>query len=369
MCIHKKCCSVCLDKNVNSFLSYNMPAFMGVVDEYCESKIELMIFEQCQNCKNIQIKNNIKDDILYQNNHNIGLVGSIWKEHYIEFGKFVSKVVKDKNVIEISDPSCKIASLSSDFKSWSIIEPNPNECEECKNVKFIKTFLTSNYKTNVRYDILIHSHFMEHVADLHSFMDQCNKLLADDGYMCFSIPNFDYLVSSNKCPNNILHFEHTIFLNEKIIIYFLNFYGYTLIEFKKYLNHSLFFKFKKTNNKKNTLFELVDLKNIFIKNHEFHLNKIYEINNKLNEFQEVYIFGAHVNSQFYVYNGLNKLSGVLDNSPYKKNKFLYGTNYKVYSPDILINKKNVGVICSHIGTYYKEVIDGLTTKNKNLVIL
>ena len=51
----------------------------------------------------------------------------------------------------------------------------------------------------------------------------------------------------------------------------------------------------------------------------------------------VYLFGAHVFSQYLIEFGLEtgKISGLLDNDPNKHGKRLYGTSLFVQSPNIL----------------------------------
>ena len=365
---YKTNCSICGNVYLSSLVNYNMPVFMGTVDTIVPPQTETMQIEQCKRCKNIQVKNNIDPKILYQNNHNNGMVGNLWKEHYDKFAEFIQENVVNKNVFEISDPSAKIAKLLDRYSSWTIIEPNPEPNIDVPNVFFIKDFLTDSFTSNIEYDVLIHSHYMEHVTDLYSFLSQCRDLLKSDGTMCFSIPNFDKIAISRSLPNNILHFEHTIYLNRNIIKHLLSKYGFQIVETYEYKNHSLFFKCKKTNKKLSFKLKITDIKNILLDNHKYHLSNINNINDMIS-IMPVYIFGAHINSQFYIYNGLYDIQGIIDNSPYKQNKFLYGTKYKVFSSNELKNKNNVGIICSHIGPYYNEIVSGLLKINDKLTIL
>ena len=365
---YKLNCSVCGNVYLNSLLNYNMPVFMGTVEGIHSPQTDTMHIEQCKRCKNIQVKNNIDPKILYQNNHNNGMVGILWKEHYDKFAEFIQENVVNKDVFEISDPSAKIVKLLDKYSSWTIIEPNPEPNINIPNVYFIKDFLTDTFKSDKEYDVLVHSHYMEHVTDLYAFLNQCRDLLKLGGMMCFSIPNFDKIAVPKSLPNNILHFEHTIYLNRNIVKHLLSKYGFEIVETQEYKNHSLFFKCKKTNKRLSFKLKIIDIKNILLDNHSYHLSNINRINDLMSK-MPIYIFGAHINSQFYIYNGLSELQGVIDNSPYKQNKYLYGTKYKVFSPDELKNKKIVGVICSHIGPYYNEIVSGLLKVNDSISIL
>ena len=68
-----------------------------------------------------------------------------------------------------------------------------------------------------------------------------------------------------------------------------------------------------------------------------------------------------------IFNGLEKKSivSVLDNDPEKQGEFLYGTNYKVFSPKILKKFKNPTVIL-RAGEYNREIKKNiLSTINVN----
>ena len=68
------------------------------------------------------------------------------------------------------------------------------------------------------------------------------------------------------------------------------------------------------------------------------------------------MFGAHIFSQMLIFNGLNitKIRGVLDNDKKKQNKYLYGTNLKVFNPQIL-KKKNKPIIILRAAQYNYEI--------------
>jgi predicted SAM-dependent methyltransferase len=277
---------------------------------------------------------------------------------------FIKNNIINKDILEISDPSAKIAKLSQNFLSWEIIEPNPENIK-IKNVSFIKGFFEDNFEYK-RKDIIIHSHLLEHIHDPINFFKKCYDILKEDGLMIFSIPNMDFLLESNYSPNNILHFEHSYFINHDVVKYLCNISGFKIIETFKYKNHSIFFKVKKVI-EKNKIDIKMSIKDNFIFNFNSHLSNIDKINKIILESdKEVYLFGAHVSSQFYISNGLNvdKIICLLDNDKYKENKILYGTNLVIRNPSH-INGKNCIIICSHIGVYYDEISSFLIKSNNS----
>jgi hypothetical protein len=357
--------------NINNIFKFNMPVYMGISEDNTENYIEKMKFGRCSTCGEVQLQSLIDIKILYQRNHNNGVIGEIWTNHYKEFAKFIKNDIKNKLILEISDPSAKIAKLSSGFKYWKIIEPNPEEIQ-IENVKFQKEFFNENtIKENI--DVLVHSHLLEHMYEPIEFMKLCNTHLRKDGLMIFSIPNLEYILESGYSPNNVLHFEHTYYINEKVIKHLAESSGFLIINKFHYGNHSIFYKMKKVSSvfDKVPKIELTNLSQKFKKCLSIHIKSIENINKELNKFDNVYIFGSHVSTQFYLSKGIdeNKLKGTLDNSPNKIGKLLYGSNLRTYNPMIIQSLNNCAIICSHSGIYYDEIVKQLKEINNNITIL
>lgn len=366
----RQSCILCESKTTDLF-KIKLPIFMGATENITNSEDFDISLVKCQNCGEVQIKELIDLNIIYQNNHNINVVGDIWNGHYIEIANFIKKDISNKTILEISDPSAKIARLSSNFISWDIIEPNPEDIK-IKDVNFIKAFFDEDFKIEKK-DIIIHSHLLEHIYYPMSFFRHCFNILNDNGMMIFSIPDMDFLLNSGYSPCNILHFEHTYFVNKDIIEYIASKTGFKIIESFNYKNHSIFFKLKKEISIENNTLKL-SIAEKFQNNFNYHLSNIKSINQfvKNNQFKdfEIYIFGAHVSSQFYISNGLDvsQIKNIIDNAPSKINKYLFGTNLQIRGSESLSNKKCI-IICSHIGIYFDEVVSKLLQINPKIIII
>jgi hypothetical protein len=89
----------------------------------------------------------------------------------------------------------------------------------------------------------------------------------------------------------------------------------------------------------------------------YHENLVKEFNKRLDEMEEkVYLFGAHIFSQYLIQFGLNtkKIKYVLDNDVLKQEQRLYGTELWVKSPEILKFEKNPVVILK-TASYAEEI--------------
>ena len=234
-------CVLCENTNLIELFKLRMPLFMGVNNNNSTEVYDNMTFLSCDNCHEVQIKELVDLEILYNSNHNIGVIGETWKNHYIELSNFIKDDIIDKTILEISDPSAKIAKLSENFKEWIIVEPNPEETQP-DNVTIIQTFFDDEFNTDKEIDIIIHSHLLEHIHNPHSFFKKCHSILKDNGKMFISVPDMEFLIKNKYSPNNILHFEHTYYLDMNVLEYLAKQNGFEITRVKNYNNHSIFHK-------------------------------------------------------------------------------------------------------------------------------
>lgn len=358
-------CVVCEKDNLIDLYNYQMPIYMGTNKSIIYNTSN-MTFTECQCCNNIQIKEEIDLSVLYQSNHNIGIIGKIWENHYNFFVDFIKDDIINKTILEISDPSAKIAKKSVNYKKWVIIEPNPDE-NDSENIVFIKDFFDENLKIDFDIDIIIHSHLLEHIHNPNLFFNTLNNKLNIGGSVIFSIPNMESLTKKNVTPNNILHFEHTYYLDSNTINYLSNKHGFKIIKEEKYLDHSIFYKLIKIDTTNNDKIKFKKNKHFFnkslIKNKEY----VEKINNL--DYKNIYLYGSHVNSQFLLSIGLKNVINILDNSQYKINNFLYSTNLLVKSPKIIENDETPIIFLSHMGVYLEEIKITLLNINKNCIFI
>ena len=243
---------------------------------------------------------------------------------------------------------------------WSIVEPNPT-FEGDEKITVIKDWFDDSFNYSGAIDTVIHSHVLEHMYDPVSFLKQIHSFLKPGKQLIFSLPNLDYFLKQKF--TNGLNFEHTLFITEKVVDYLLEKTGFRILEKYYYLNHSIFYATKKVipNPKAVLPNQYEEYKQMFDDFIEYHVKMVAEINRQIKSFDGViYLFGAHIFSQYLLAFGLNtnRIVGILDNSPAKQNKRLYGTNFKVFSPQILKNVQCPGVILK-AGHYNDEIKDDI----------
>ena len=353
------------------------PVFMGCVEHDISEDIFVDMHWSISKTNGvIQLNNLIPLDVLYQADHDAGVVGGIWLEHHKEFAFFISKFIA-KSVLEIGGAH---GILSREYKTlkkinWLILEPNPSPVEGV-DVEFIQGFFDNSFSIDREIDTIVHSHVLEHIYYPDEFLDNISNLLKEGQNLIFSLPNMEEMLKRNY--TNCLNFEHTYFITEPYIEYLLSKHGFRKIA-KEYFkdDHSIFYTFVKDSYQ--NVIELPS--NLYASNKKkyldfvnYHNKLIKKINKQISqspEKQSIYLFGAHVFSQYLIQCGLsvNKIDYLLDNDVKKQDKRLYGTSLEVKSPNILIDKLNPLIILK-AGVYSNEIKrDILNNINSSAIFL
>jgi hypothetical protein len=354
----------------------NFPVFMGCIeDEPSKDILFDMRWKISKKSGMIQLNPLLPLETIYSFEHGSGTVGKAWDEHHEEFANFISKY-EPQNILEIGGLHGILAKKylsSKEEANWTIVEPNPT-IEETDRIKVIKGFFDNNFTSSEKFDAVLHSHVLEHIYDPDEFMSHKSSFMNIGNLLFFSIPNLETMLQNKY--NNCINFEHTIYFTEPYIEYFLNKYNFELVEKQYFRNdHSIFYCAKKVDNISSFILPeglYNKNKSTFINYINHHSEDVIKINNIIdNTNLPVYLFGAHIFSQYLISFGLNtsKIVCILDNDIKKENKRLYGTSLISKSPKILKDVPEAIVILRAAG--YNEEIknDILTNINSNIIFI
>jgi hypothetical protein len=351
------------------------PVFMGCTEQHpSEDTLSDMNWKISKKSGMIQLNPLLPLDVVYNMEHGSGTTGKAWDEHHTSFADFIYKF-KPNSILEIGGLHGILAKKYLELDNnveWTMIEPNSTVDSDLP-IEVIKGFFDDKFTSNKKFEAIIHSHVLEHVYNPDEFMNHKSSFMSEGELLIFTVPNMQIMLENNY--TNCINFEHTIYFTEPYIEYFLNKHNFKIVE-KQYFrkDHSIFYCAKKINKVITSLPDGLYEKNkttfqTYINNHLEDVNKINKIINNTN--LPVYLFGAHVFSQYLISFGLNtsKITCLLDNDTKKENKRLYGTSLISKNPKILKEIPEALVIL-RAGVYNDEVkTDILTNINSNVTFI
>ncbi len=343
------------------FTFKDFPVFMGCVDTpQSEDIVADMIWDICKDTGIIQLRELLPLEILYLGQHNDG-IGVIWHGLYKQFAEFIYQQSPGKHILEIGGANDAIAKyfLERDASvSWTIVEPHPDFVSDPR-IRVVRSWFDEDFSIDEEVDTIIHSHVFEHTYDPVAFLTHINHFLKPGKRHIFTFPNMLPMLEHKF--TNCLNFEHTAFLTEDIIEYLLTTIGFEIVAKEYYGDpHSILYstiKRQAPSAPPSLPNHYKEYKKIFMEFISYHNNMVSDLNNKIHaEILPIYLFGAHIFSQYLIQFGLKtkKIVSILDNSPQKNGKRLYGTNLLVASPKILRDKGRVIVILK-AGIYNEEI--------------
>ena len=347
----------------------DFPVFMGCTDQPKEKDLVAdMSWHISPSSGMIQLNTLLPLEVVYAEEHGSGTVGDVWNQHHAAFAEFVTKYTSVNSVLEIGGLHGHLAKkcLEKRDLNWTIVEPNPR-VDQSIPVKVIKTFFDDKFTSEEKYDAVVHSHVLEHIYDPLTFMRHVANFMNKDSLLIMSVPNLEAMLRNKY--TNCLNFEHTYFASEDFVKYFLSYFGYELIESNYFRDdHSVFFCAKKV---KDTIEEIAIPREFYIKNKrlfEDYISYHKGLIKELNEIKSnVYLFGAHIFSQYLLQFGLDssKIINILDNDPNKQEKRLYGTDLIVKSPEALKDVEE-GTVILKAGMYNSEIKEQISKINSNI---
>jgi SAM-dependent methyltransferase len=352
---------------------YDFPVFMGCTNMPIEDDILAdMKWSIDPETGLIQLSKLIPLEILYMDQH-MDATGLTWDNYNKSLSNFVFEN-KVGDILEIGGGSGKLANLILEKDAqlqYTVVEPNPTFIEN-ERLKIMKTFFSKDIMLDKNVKTIVLSQVLEHVYDPEAFLLEIYNALPLKGRFIFGYPNLEFLFS-NKYTNAI-NFEHTMLMTDYFVDYFLAKCGFKILKKVDYGNHSHFYSVEKA--------EISNVVNLEIKSRyeeykqmfqlfvNYHLKMVDEINRQIrSSSSNVYLFGAHIFSQYLFSFGLDStlIKCVLDNSPIKKGKRLYGSKLMVFGPEIL-KGENKPIVILKAGLYNDEIKKDILTNINSTVI-
>jgi hypothetical protein len=359
----------------------NYPVSLSSIDcSFNNIKTMDMVFEICKETGIIQVRNAPSLNDIYINSHNTSY-GAIWNNLFNEFTEsinFYTSNMSNFNILEIGGGFLMLANkiLKTNLKvdNYTVYEVNSSfKYANSSKIELIDEYFLANTKLNKSYDMVIHSHVLEHVWNPVDFLNIISRVLTNGKMHCFIVPNLKQTLSKKYA--NSLNFEHNFFIIEDYIDIILHNNNFEIMEKKYYLDHSIMYFTKKIegNDLKNICFPNLYEENKLIAMDWFQYNKniVEKFNRQLLNFEgEVYLFGATNFAILLIKLGLctDKILCILDNSKEKEGQKVYGCEFIIKNPAIIQNKQSVAVILK-AASYQNEIKQQLYELNSNVTII
>lgn len=355
----------------------HVPVFFGCVDTPAEDDIVAdMDWAIDPETGMVQLTRLVPPEILYRGQHFDGF-GPTWKAYYEDLAGLISSF-SPKVVLEIGGGMGVLAQQVTAMEkgvTWHIVEPNP-DFKPTDRIHVHRGFFDENTPIPKGVDMIVFSQVMEHVYDPEKFIQTIAAALPPKGMLVFGHPNLLWMLQQKY--TNALNFEHTMLITDAYVDPILVACGFRILVKRLHRDQHFFYAAELSGDerKEGSRPQFPNCyqahKKAFLDFVEYHEGLVQRLNAAMEAFDgTTYLFGAHIFSTYLIAFGLDtsKVSGILDNSPNKQGRRMYGTKFLVASPSILKGEKNVQVILK-AGIYNEEIRkDILTNINQDVLFI
>jgi hypothetical protein len=330
-------CAACGASGLDPLLEIaNVPVHMGCTDQPPQQDV---FYDQrwatCARCGSVQLSALAPLDLVYQSQHNAA-VGGVWARHHTALADFVASRAP-RSVVEVGGASGALAReyvAAHDVASWTVVEPNPTFTPQ-PPIHLITAYVEEAGDVVAEADAVVHSHLLEHLYQPRAFLRGLREQSRPEARMLLSVPNLPALLDQSGA--NALNFEHTYFFDVALLSWMLRDAGFTVQEPQRFEHHSLFMS-ARPDAEPGGAGPPPDARGgarAFARFVTEARADAEALATRAAGFDgRVYLFGAHVFSQFLIGCGFpaQSATAVLDNDPHKQGLRLYGTPLEVAAP-------------------------------------
>jgi len=367
----KSKCLICGHSDFNDLIYFDKyPLYIGVLPPKLYEKVKNFPLKicQCKKCNHIQQMDRLSNeykDILYKNKYS-ELLSSVPTPSKTGIGKsecekcfdFFKKCnLPHGNVLEIGCYDGYFLSLIKiDGYNVQGIDPNPISkiAAEKYNIHIIKDFFSEKYFNKNTFDIIILRNILEHIDDLHNFIDDVNNILKPEGHIIIEVPNISFLLK--KGALGCFFHQHSSYFSIDVLIYFLS--KHSLKYVNSYEEYAIYLCVKKIKDEEKQKIYIKN-KNIEIKHYFLEYKKIKnDLIKILKKEDNIAIFGAGGHTTGLVHmldnNITNKIKYVYDNNVLKQCNYIANIPVMIRSPEFIKkDNPNILIISSYI---YQSII-------------
>ena len=385
-------CRVCKNLYLKRVISFGlMPLANNLENRFNKNTkkypLELNYCEKCSNCQLSYVVNPKK---LFSNYLYTSSTSKKFKEHFVDAAKkYIKKLNLNKKskIIDIgsNDGIALKPFLDLGFRNVIGVEPAANVAKLAnKNkIKTINSFFDNKIlkKINYKADLILASNVFAHSDDIDVIVNNVKKILKPDGTFIIEI---QYLINTllEYTFDNIYHEHVNYWCLHSLKKYFENF-NFVIVNAEKIKTHGGSLRvFVKKNNKNIKINKqvnkiLLEEKNIGIFNFNIFENFRNQVENIKNntiknikilklKYNKIYGFGApaKATTALNYFNIANYFNGIIEDNYLKHNKYVPGTNLKIYSSK---NIKKIDCLIVLAWNFFNEIKNANNKLSKKII--
>ena len=311
----------------------------------------------CKNCNTLQNKYVANIELVYEKNH-IDDYGIIKSNKHSMFCDFILKNEDINGIIEIGACNLVLSNHILDKKNvdYTIIEPSVRR--NSSKLKVIPKYFEDVDLEAINGNTLVLSDVFEHFYKPVEFLEKV-KNSKKIKYIYLHHPDFDSSLKNNFYIN--LNCEHTFLIEHQFLFDLFENFHFKLKRRYDITSFSLHLEFERV---ESTTLKVLNNVNLLKNSHDYYnsiINKVDKMNKIMNDLKNkkfyVWPTSMHISPLFTLGLNVEKITGVLDNSPNKLNKFLYGYKLKCYSFNDLLEfgDENNIIFIGGAGNYINEI--------------
>jgi hypothetical protein len=364
-------CIFCESKQLETLLSKDFTVPLGnfAVDSPTSPSYFMPYNVQvCEQCGTVQTKYIGDLQLIYENNF-AGAHGSIRSTHTTLFSDFITSNKQVQSITEIGAGNGELADsiLEKRELPYTVVDPSFGGNKIKKTI--LPTFFESCKNEDIQSNTLVLSHVFEHFYNPRRVLQKFQDLSSIE-FIYLSFPDLEAFIEDGTY--HVLNSEHTFYVRNQFLKEIFEIYGFSCKREYLHARHSVFFEFVRNPSLESKQFPV----NKTTKEHAQQFfqrlfQHIEEANTLLTTSLPVYIWPCSMHTLFTLSFGLTKesLIAVLDNSPLKIGKYLYGHSYKCLPFQDIIHNTSEKIILLTGGCYTQEVLQQVQKNSKNKVVI
>jgi hypothetical protein len=364
-------CVICRSNNLKDVTKDSLITYLSLEmskDLIKTTKYMPYTIQGCDSCGGIQNKYIGDLSIIYKNNH-VENFGTSKPKMHSGFSNFITQNTEINGIVEIGASVDTLAKsiLNRKQTPYYIIEPS-YQSEISQDITFIGDFVENVDLSSLNINTIVMSHVFEHIYEPSSLLQIFSKH-KNIKYIYLNHPDMEYAVKNNIAV--ILNAEHTFYIETAGLLDLFRKNMFNSSRITHFDNHSIYLEFERKEILSSALPHNSSAYTDVVKwvsNLKIAMKTInkYMLNNPSKNY---YIWPASCHSTILFIFGLDhtKFTGVLDNSPNKIGRYLYGYDLLCSSLNEFVehDPNNSCIIISPAGIYSDEI----STSTKNAVVI